>query len=247
MNLEGKVAVITGASRGLGVGIAEAAREAGMSLVVCSRNRPALEPSSTVHALEADVSKAEDVDRLAREAVERFGHVDLWVNNAGLLDPVGPLRETEPGDLATHFEVNVLGVALGSRAFLRLLHEGDRTGVLLNIASGAGRRVYEGWAAYCAGKAAVDHLSEVIAAEEHERVRVYAVAPGVLDTPMQAQVRSHDASWFPQKPKFMDAHATGSLVPPRQAGERLLALAFDPAFELQGVCVDLRDLPGVAA
>lgn len=241
MDLDGKVTVITGASRGLGAGIAEAALEAGMSVVVCSRSASSLPANPRLHALELDVSSAADVDRLARTAVDHFGAIDLWVNNAGLLEPVGPLRDADPSELARHFEVNLLGVALGSRAFLRTLHESGRRGVLLNIASGAGRRVYEGWAPYCAGKAAVDHLSEVIAAEEGDRCRVHAVAPGLIDSPMQAVVRSHDPQWFPAKQKFLDAHASGSLVAPLDAGRALLALAFDPGAARSGVCVDLRD------
>ena len=241
MDLSGKVAVVTGASRGLGVGVAEAALDAGMSVVVCSRSKPALSQSPRLAALELDVSKAADVDRLAQETVARFGQIDLWVNNAGVLDPVGPLRSADPTELARHFEVNVLGVVLGSRAFLRVLHETDRRGVLLNISSGAARKPYVGWAPYCAGKAAIDGLSEVIALEEGDRVRVHAVAPGVIDSPMQAQVRTHDPAWFPALSKFTETHAAGGLVAPRVAGEALLALAFDPTAARSEVCMDLRD------
>lgn len=241
MDLEGKVAVITGASRGLGAGIAEAARARGMSLVLCSRSTPGLAEGPAVRFVRGDVSKPETHDAIVTQAEAHFGQIDLWVNNAGLLEPVGPLRDAAVEPLREHFDVNVLGAALGARAFLRHLHANDRRGVLENIASGAGRRVYEGWAAYCAGKAALDHLSRVIASEERDRVRVYAVAPGLIDSPMQAQVREHSRDQFPELEKFLTAHAEGTLTPPRTAGDQLISLAFDPDAAREEVCIDLRD------
>ncbi len=241
MDLTNRVAVITGASRGLGAGIAEAAHAHGMSLVLCSRSEPSHPKGPRVRSIAMDVSEPDAVEAVAREAIDHFGHVDLWVNNAGLLEPVGPLRDAPPEALRRHFDVNIFGVALGSRAFLRLLHQTGRSGVLLNISSGAGRKPYAGWAAYCAGKAAVDRMSEAIAAEEGDRVRVHAVAPGLIDSDMQAQVRTFDAETLPSVERFRTAHADGTLVDPRTAGEALLALAFEPSAARHEVCVDLRD------
>lgn len=241
MDLEGKVAVITGASRGLGAGIAEAALARGVSVVLCSRSAPLCDEGPRVRVVRGDVSKEETHEALVAEAETHFGHIDLWVNNAGLLEPVGPLRNAPTHSLREHFDVNILGVALGARAFLRHLHAKDRAGVLENVASGAGRNVYRGWAAYCAGKAAVDHLSRVIAREEADRLRVYAVAPGLIDTPMQEQVRGHSLDRFPQREKFRAAHAEGALVAPRAAGDQLVALAFDADAARDDVCIDLRD------
>ena len=93
MDLTNHVAVVTGASRGLGEGLAQAAFDHGMSVVVCSRTKPPLPEGPRVVSRTLDVSREDEVDALAREAVERFGRIDLWVNNAGVLDPVGPLRE----------------------------------------------------------------------------------------------------------------------------------------------------------
>lgn len=241
MDLENRVAVITGASRGLGAGIAEAAYDRGMSLVLCSRQPAALPAGERVRVLTGDVSDPTTADAIVTEATSHFGRVDLWINNAGLLEPVGPLRDVPVAELQTHFEVNVLGVALGCRAFLRHLHATDRRGVLLNISSGAARKPYSGWAAYCAGKAAVDRMSEVIAVEEGDRVKVHSVAPGVIDSDMQAQVRGHSPDLFPDVERFRKRHEDGELVPPRVAGDGLIALAFDQEAARSDVCVDLRD------
>lgn len=241
MDLNGKVAVITGASRGLGAGLAEVAHERGMSLVLCSRSRPILPAGPRVLPLELDVSDADAVESLASEAEARFGHVDLWVNNAGLLEPVAPLRSLDVDALRLLLDVNVLGVALGCRAYLRLLHRTGKRGALLNISSGAARKPYRGWAGYCASKAAVDRLSEVIALEEGERVRVHSVAPGVIETGMQEILREKGADDFPDVERFRQLHATGALVSPRDAGLGLLRLAFDAGAARDAVCVDLRD------
>jgi len=241
VDLTNRVAVITGASRGLGAGIAEAAYERGMSVVLCSRSPPALPPGPRVSCMELDMAEPDATESLAREATARFEHVDLWINNAGLLEPVGPLRDAAPDALRRLFEVNVLGVALGCRAYLRLLHASGRRGVLLNISSGAARNPYAGWSGYCASKAAVDRLSEAIALEESDRVKIHSVAPGTIDTPMQALVRTKSADVFPAIERFRKLHADGELVPPRDAGHALLDLAFEPEGARDEVCIDLRD------
>jgi hypothetical protein len=126
MDLDGKVAAITGASRGLGAGLAEVAHERGMSLVLCSRSRPALPTGPRVLAAELDVADAAALQRLTARAETRFGHVDLWVNNAGLLEPVAPLRGVEVEALRRLLEVNVLGVIeTGMQQTLRAKDEED--------------------------------------------------------------------------------------------------------------------------
>ncbi len=241
MDLSGKVAVITGASRGLGAGIAQVGHELGMSLALCSRSLPVLASGPHVLARELDVTDSDALEDFTHEASERFGHVDLWINNAGLLEPVAPLREAPTEQLHRLLDVNVFGVALGSRAYLRLLHRLGGQGVLLNISSGAARKPYHGWSGYCASKAAVDRLSEVIALEEGERVRVHSVAPGVVETGMQETIRGKSSSDFKDVERFRGLHESGALLAPTDAGAALLRLAFDPAAAREAVCIDLRD------
>ncbi|MDD9966810.1 MAG: SDR family NAD(P)-dependent oxidoreductase, partial [Myxococcales bacterium] len=217
MDLTGKVAVVTGASQGLGAGLAKVALERGMSVALCSRSRPAIPDSERVLSSVFDVRDANDMSAFADESFERFGHVDLWVNNAGLLDPVGPLRDLNDGELKHLLDVNILGVALGSQAYIRKLHAHAQTGILMNISSGAGRNAYFGWSGYCASKAAVDRLSEVIAIEEEERLRVYSIAPGVIETRMQESIRATDAQVFRDVARFRKLKASGSLQTPEEA------------------------------
>ncbi len=241
IDLTNKVALITGASRGLGAGLAERFLERGLQVAACARSQPELAgDAAKILTIAADVSDAEAMQQLCETTVERFGRIDLWINNAGLLAPIGPLRDNDPNAFARHIEVNVVGVFTGCRAFIRHLHERGGEGVLLNISSGAARNAYAGWSAYCAGKAAVDRLSEAIALEESGHgLRVHAVAPGIIDTDMQAMIRECSPEQFPRVQKFLDLKANDGFSSPAFIADRLLELAFDSSSADEAVAISL--------
>jgi NAD(P)-dependent dehydrogenase (short-subunit alcohol dehydrogenase family) len=242
LDLAGRTAVITGASRGLGAGLARAFRERGLSLGLCARGEPALPEAEGVLARRLDVRDAAAVTDFAAAVEARFGAIDLWINNAGVLEPVAQLRDVEPEAARLHLEVNVLGVVHGTQAFVRLLRRRGGEGVLVNISSGAARRPYAGWSLYCAGKAAVERLTECVALEEAEHgLRAYALAPGVIDTEMQERIRATPAERFPEVGRFVERKRAGRFNSPRFVAERILALAFDPAERPGEVCVRLPD------
>jgi NAD(P)-dependent dehydrogenase (short-subunit alcohol dehydrogenase family) len=236
----GRVAVITGASRGLGAGLSAAFLHRGLNVAACARSRPACESQEHCLTRALDVTDAAALDAFTAETVERFGRIDLWVNNAGLLEPIGPLRELDPAAIARHIDVNVCGVFYGSRALVRHLHERRGEAVLINISSGAARSAYAGWSAYCAAKAAVDRMSESLWLEEADQgLRVHAVAPGIIDTDMQALIRNCSPEQFPQVQKFLDLKAADRFSTPEFIADRLLELAFDPAHRTADVLVSL--------
>jgi len=232
--------VITGASRGLGAGLAAHFAAAGLHLGLCARHRPDLVAMTRPRAHDGRVDPAEpplvaSVDVVDHEAlrgfadavVTRFGRIDLWVNNAGVLQPMGPLAEAEPQEVAAHMAVNVTGLAYGSMVFARHVRSRAGAGVLVNVSSGAAQRSYVGWAPYCSAKAAVDRLSDVVAAEEAGHgLRVHAVAPGVVDTDMHAVIRATDVAKFPEVERFRALKRAGTFNSPQWVGERLLELAF---------------------
>jgi NAD(P)-dependent dehydrogenase (short-subunit alcohol dehydrogenase family) len=223
--------VITGARRGLGAGLASHFAGAGLMLGLCARSMPDLTDGSGSTA--APLCAAVDVtDHTALAAftaavIDRFGRIDLWVNNAGVLAPVGPMAEAEPQEMARNIDVNVGGVLNGSSLFARHVRSRPGGGVLINISSGAATRPYAGWAAYCASKAAVDQLTRVIALEEADHgLAAYSVAPGVVDTDMQALVRTADERDFPEVERFRQIAAEGSFTSPGWVAGHLLAIAF---------------------
>jgi NAD(P)-dependent dehydrogenase (short-subunit alcohol dehydrogenase family) len=176
-----------------------------------------------VETASVDVTEDGAVEEFARVVVERFGRIDLWVNNAGVLDPIGPLVDVGPRALREHFDVNVMGVAAGSVAFARHVRSRPGTGVLVNMSSGAATKPYEGWGPYCGSKAAVEIMTEVIAREERAHgLRAYALAPGVVDTDMQALIRSTPPDRFPQVDRFLRLHADRSFTTPAWVGAYIL-------------------------
>jgi len=248
-DLTGRIAVVTGASRGLGAGLAARFRERGLAVAVCARHQPDCGDDPHCLSQAVDVTDAAAVAAFADAVVARFGRIDLWINNAGLLAPIGPLRDNDPTEFAQHIAVNVLGVFHGSQAFVRHLHDRNagadadadaNAGVLINISSGAARNAYAGWSAYCAGKAAVDRMSESIALEETAiGLRVHAVAPGIIDTDMQQMIRNSTPEQFPRLQKFLDIKASDGFSSPQFIADRMLALAFDPAHRPDTVAVTL--------
>jgi len=240
MDTTDRVAVITGASRGLGVGMARFFLDQGMRVAVCARTPPPFDDSERCLTSTADVADPKSVSAFCTQAFERFGDIDLWINNAGLLAPIGPMRDFDPSDFTKHIAVNVIGTFLGSQAFVRHLHDRKGTGVLINISSGAAQNAYAGWSAYCAGKAAVDRMSESIALEEAAHgVRVHAVAPGIIDTDMQRMIRQCPPEQFPMVKKFQDLKASDSFNTPAFVAEAILRLAFDPSDRKNEVLISL--------
>jgi benzil reductase ((S)-benzoin forming) len=129
--------------------------------------------------------------------------------------------------LAHHISVNVIGVANGIRTFARHVRRRPGGGVLVNISSGAATTVYPGWAAYCASKAAVDRLTAVVAQEEESQgLRVYSLAPGIVDTAMQQKVRASTPEEFPAVGRFVEAKLSGSFNTTEWVADAVLELAF---------------------
>lgn len=240
----GRVAFVSGASRGIGAGIARRFAERGLRLVLCSRSAPVLPDGADVLARSIDVRDEAGLDTLVAEAEARFGHIDLWINNAGVLDPIAKLRDVELEAFREHIDVNVTGVFLGTRCYVRHLRRVARPGVLINVSSGAATKAYQGWSAYCAGKAAVERLTEVVALEERETgLRAHAVAPGVVDTAMQARIRETPEERFPDAPRFHERKRTDAFNSPTYVADELLALAFDPTRRTDAVALRLADEP----
>jgi NAD(P)-dependent dehydrogenase (short-subunit alcohol dehydrogenase family) len=191
--LEGKVALVTGASQGLGRALALAYAGEGASLVLNSRSESSIRPvaeeaenlcATKVLALAADVSEGADVEGMVGATVDWFGHVDVLVNNAGLLGPRVRIEDYPEGEWRRVLDANLTGPYLVSKAVIPHMREG---GSIINVVSGVSIEGRAGWGAYSVSKFGVEGLTQILAAElEGRGIRVNAVDPGGMRTDMRA-------------------------------------------------------------
>ena len=190
--LEGKVAMITGASQGLGRALALAFAREGARVVINSRSEETIRPvaeeaeslGAEVLALAADVSRSADGERLVSAAAERYGRIDVLVNNAGVLGPRVPIEEYPEGEWRQVIDANLTGPFLVTKAAIPHMPEG---GSIINVVSGVSVEGRAGWGAYSVSKFGVEGLTQILAAELEERgIRANAVDPGGMRTGMRA-------------------------------------------------------------
>jgi NAD(P)-dependent dehydrogenase (short-subunit alcohol dehydrogenase family) len=190
--LEGKVAMITGASQGLGRALALAFAQEGARVVINSRSEETIRPvaeeaeslGAEVLALAADVSRSADGERLVSAAAERYGRIDVLVNNAGVLGPRVPIEEYPEDEWRQVIDANLTGPFLVTKAAIPHMPEG---GSIINVVSGVSVEGRAGWGAYSVSKFGVEGLTQILAAELEERgIRANAVDPGGMRTGMRA-------------------------------------------------------------
>lgn len=231
--------ILTGASRGLGAAIAEQTLKNGHRLLTLSRHSADLwvVQGSDLEQWTVDLVDAAPVaqrleDWLAQQVALRPASVTL-INNAAALSPPAPLHGTDSADLSRALRVGLEAPLLLSAAFLRATAGWSAPRRLLFISSGLGRRAMAGSASYCAVKAGMDHLARAIALEQAHvpnPARVVSLAPGVIDTDMQVQLRSADPALFPEQARFAALKNGGLLDSPADAAAKVLAYLGRPDF-----------------
>ena len=187
MTLNGRTALVTGASRGIGRAIAQAYVAAGARVVVTSRevgalNALASELGNAAHAVIGDLAAPETPGALVAATLARFGTLDLLVNNAGAIHPARDLVDFTPEDWRSVIEINLVAPAMLARAAVPAMRQAGR-GHIINISSIGGRKGSRGRSAYRASKAALINLTESLAAElAGDGIQVNCICPGVVDT-----------------------------------------------------------------
>ena len=184
--LDGKVAIITGGSKGIGFGIAERFCKEGAQVIICSRNDSELSKAASrlgCDSHQLDVSDSRAVRSMAVWFSKEHGKLDILVNNAGLIRP-GTIKSATEEDWDLQIDVNLKGPFLMSNVFLSHMNE---SGSILNIASTVGLRAMRGAAAYCASKGGVVNLTRAMALDLAGKIRVNCICPAVVDTPMIAE------------------------------------------------------------
>jgi 3-oxoacyl-[acyl-carrier protein] reductase len=190
MKLSGKVAIVTGASRGIGKGIAVRYAEEGAAVVLASRSRDLLQATAAdiqgkggrALALDLDVTRPESVEATVAETVRQFGGLDIMVNNAGI-SMAKPSEALSPQEWHRALETDLSGVFFGCQAAAREMIRRGTGGCIINITSVYGLVAAPGRAAYCSSKAAANMLTKVLAIEwAQKKIRVNAIAPGYFRT-----------------------------------------------------------------
>ncbi|UWQ21500.1 SDR family NAD(P)-dependent oxidoreductase [Jannaschia sp. W003] len=196
-DLSGTVALVTGASRGIGEAAARHLAACGAAVVLAARSERDIEriaseiaaAGGTASAVACDVADGASVEAAVRHAVETHGRLDALVNNAGLIEPIGRLAEIDPAAWAKVIDVNLKGVFLGLRHALPVMLE-QGGGTIVNVSSGAAHRALEGWSHYCASKAGVLRLTEAAQVEYGDRgIRSLGMSPGTVATEMQRSIK----------------------------------------------------------
>lgn len=245
--------VITGASRGMGLAIAQQLLGAGHDLLCISRKT---NDELQQHAAKAGVACEQWPHDLAR-AETAAARLDTWlkakdsavyasvtlINNAALLPTVAPLGNIGPGEIADAMRVNLEAPILLTSAFLRATAGWKCGRKVLNISSGLGRRAMASQALYCAAKAGMDHYTRCVALEEEREpngARLCSLAPGVIDTDMQVQLRGSDPGQFPDIAYFTGIKEQGVLATPAEAASKVIAYLARPDFGNNPVG-DIRD------
>ena len=188
VNLDGKVAIVTGASRGIGAAIARGFAEAGAKVVIASRKidelaKVAAAIGEAAHPVACHTGHAAEVDALVEAAAKKFGRVDVLVNNAATNPYFGPLVDTPDAALDKTIEVNLKGYLFAARAVIRHLRARGGKGAIVNVASVVAMRAAPLQGAYAMTKAAVVSMTETLAYEVGGMgIRVNAIAPGLIET-----------------------------------------------------------------
>jgi NAD(P)-dependent dehydrogenase (short-subunit alcohol dehydrogenase family) len=246
--LQGQVAMVTGAGRGLGRATALALARAGARVGVVARSEAQLaetvrgvtEAGGEAWAVVADVSEAAAVERMAREVERALGPVDLLVNNAGTMGPLGPIWEADPGDWWHSIEVNLRGPYLCSRALLPGMLE-RRRGRIINVSTTAATVAVAHMGAYVIAKTALIRFTENLAAELlNSGVSVFAISPGTVRTAMSEYILESEAGkkWLPWFRKLFDR---GRDAPAEKAAHLAVQLASGRADALSGRFIDVSD------
>lgn len=238
-SLEGKTALITGASRGIGAATARVFADAGANVVLVARSEDAIgdltaEIGPKAMAVPCDVSRYWEVQTAVNACLETFGGLDILINNAALLQPIAHLADADPEAWGHLIDVNVKGVFNGMRAAMPVMIE-NGGGTILTIGSGAARTAYEGWGAYCASKAAALMLTQTIHNEAHAKgIRAISLSPGTVATQMQRDIKASGIN--PVSDLEWEDH-----IPPEWPAKALLWLCSQEADVHCGGEISLRD------
>ncbi len=234
-----KLAYVTGASRGIGEALVQQLLAAGYRVIGLSRTTKIDHPNFTF--VQLDLSNLEAVKSFTFD--ETAPHV-LLVNNAGMLGEVGSVGAITDSTFERVMRVNTIAPQILMNQFIKTFNKIAESGHILNISSGAGKNAIDGWAAYCASKAALDLFSETVRLEfnlhQTENWFIHSIAPGVVDTEMQSEIRNSDPSEFKSLDRFIALKTENQLASPTAVAEKLFSVIQEPK-QFESTILSVRD------
>jgi NAD(P)-dependent dehydrogenase (short-subunit alcohol dehydrogenase family) len=239
MDLRGKTAIITGASRGIGAETARAFAAAGANVALLARSQEDIselagEIGKRAIAIPCNVARYVEVSSAVETTLQAFGGLDVLINNAGVVEPITHIADAEPEDWGRVIDINLKGVFNGIRAALPVMKK-NGGGSILNISSGAAHGPVEAWSHYCASKAAVHMLNQCLHKEEEANgIRAINLSPGTVATQMQKEIKASGIN--PVSQLDWSDH-----IPPEWVADCLLWMCGPEADRFKGGEVSLRD------
>jgi benzil reductase ((S)-benzoin forming) len=229
-----KILIITGGSKGIGKGIIDAYQNEGFQIFSISRTKN--QDFEAVKQIKFDLSRADGIaglltkifDDLNPEEVEKI----TLINNAGTLGKIGRVEDIT--DIEKTVSLNTIAPLILTSTFISLTKNWECKKQVISISSGAAQKPYYGWTVYCATKAAIDMMTKTIALEQdsiENGVKIIAIYPGVVDTEMQAQIRTSDKQSFASIDRFLELKATNSLANATTVGKQIFAISHDEKIE----------------
>ena len=241
--------LVTGASKGLGRSIALSLANSGKSVIALARSSPDLDtlhdllkqisPNSQI--VSCDLAITEDISNAVGKIKRDFKHLSGIVHNAGTISPIENMLDVSRDSWERAVNVNLIGVQDLTQSLDSLIGGESHTRVV-TISSGAAKRPLHGWSSYCVSKAGLDMWTRCLAEEgESENISALAIAPGIVDTGMQKEIRQADESSFPLLQNFIDYHNNGELTNPDDVAEKLLPYVVGDLGQNGGI-LDVRNL-----
>ena len=247
-NMPGPVVIVTGASRGLGVAIAQWLAKLGANVVLTARTSADLsrtekkirDTGGRAISIPGDISNYQNCEKIVAETIRGFGRIDALVNNEGNIEPIASIADGHIEDWEINFAINVFGPVKLIQASLPFLRE--QKGRVINVSSGAAVLVTRGLGAYCAAKAAINQLTRVLADEE-PNITAIALRPGSVNTSMQNTIREKGKAGMPEPvyQKFINQFDQGKLLAPELPGKAAAILALYALHEWSGEFIQWDD------
>ena len=233
-----EILIITGGSKGIGRGIIDAYLANGTKVFAISRTVNAGLSKGSVTQIQLDLT---ETDKIEAELLHIFNLLEkekvakiTLINNAGTLGSIGPLEKLEASTIAQTIKLNTTVPFILSAIFINYFQDWSIRKSIINITSGAALKPYFGWSVYCSSKVAINMLTQTIALEQAEvenAVKVLAIAPGVVDTDMQTEIRKSDKSNFKDLDRFIALKKDGALNDAAVVGKKIFEMDNDDTLE----------------